>query len=201
MNLLTANLDTVTFDVCEMDKKQYVAFLSERFQEGYTPSCSKQVIQKMPLKNQYWTLSVNKFDLARDILRSEIVSPYILVTAYVEGFKNPKTFMEAKKVEHLFIRSNLSLTLERGASGAILFASSFDGKKTPSDLTFEAYEANAEGAMIPMKFTPQWNAAKKFYEISLDRMPMVLLARNAEFFGSLSFSMDQVSNYDFRYIS
>lgn len=144
MNLLTANLDSVTVDICEMNEKNYIAYMSARFQENFTPTCSKQLSKKIPIKNQYWTLSVNKFDLAQDILGSEIQSPYILVTAYVDGFKNPKNYAEAKKIEHLFIRSNLSLTLERGASGGILFATSFDGKRLPSDLTFEAYESVGE---------------------------------------------------------
>ncbi len=43
------------------------------------------------------------------------------------------------RIEHLFIRSNLSLTLEKAGDRALLFATSLDGKTVPKDLTFKGY--------------------------------------------------------------
>ena len=39
----------------------------------------------------------------------------------------------------MFIRSNLALTLEDATNTSLIFASSYDGKDIPSDLSFEFY--------------------------------------------------------------
>jgi len=47
---------------------------------------------------------------------------------------------EQKEFRNLFIRSNLSLTIESATDKDLVFASSFDGEDIPGDLQFEFYK-------------------------------------------------------------
>lgn len=91
---------------------------------------------------------------------------------------------EEREFRNVFARQNLSLMVENAANKTIVFASSFDGKTLPSNLTFEAYslsnssgkqEFNSLGAI-----KAKWIAKSNTYEIS--KIDGMLVAKNASYF-------------------
>jgi hypothetical protein len=102
----------------------------------------------------------------------------------------------------VFVRSNLALTLEDAKNTKVIFAPSFDGKDLPENLVFETYVRGKDNLFESKAFPIKWNVAKKFYEITDPGSKLsLLIAKNDRFFGILDKSSDQVSNYDFKYIS
>lgn len=109
---------------------------------------------------------------------------------------------DGQEFAHLFVRSNLSLTLEDAKNKKILFATSFDGKKLPDNLTFDTYSYNSQGNLEKKSSPITWNPGKSYYELTDPENRIgLIVARNNEYFGVLNKNTDQTSNYDFKYIS
>jgi hypothetical protein len=66
LNLQTINTDTVYADICEMNYDDYVTFLKSPY--GDFSSCLKKTTKTLSVKNNFWNLTNNKFDLEQDIL-------------------------------------------------------------------------------------------------------------------------------------
>lgn len=204
LNLLSINTTSANVEVCEMDINGYKNYLSNGYNKYYSPECTRNVGKTIPLKNRFWNLTANKIDLEKDILGANSFSPFILVRASTSTFNqsNDGYMEDGREFRHVFIRSNLALTLEDAKNTKILFAPSFDGKTLPENLSFDAYARNNAGILESRKFSIKWNALKKYYELSDPENKLALLvAKNDQFFGVLDKSSDQVSNYDFKYIS
>jgi hypothetical protein len=55
-------------EVCEMDKNGYIDYVSNRWTQGFSPKCSKNYYKNLKVKNNYWNLTNNKFDIEQDII-------------------------------------------------------------------------------------------------------------------------------------
>lgn len=138
------------------------------------------------------------------MLATGSTSPFLLVRGSTSTFnKGENGFPEdGREFLHVFVRSNIALTLEDAKNTKILFAPSFDGKNLPDNLAFDTYTRNNAGILEPRAFPIKWNAAKKYYELSDPGNKLsFLIARNDRYFGVLDKNSDQVSNYDFKYIA
>lgn len=204
INLQSINIDRALLEVCEMDTEGYRHFLSNRNNANYTPICVNDTEKQVTLANHYWTLTPNKFDLEKDVFGRAFTSPYVFVRGTVDRFNRGDSGYRDSEREfaHLFVRSNLSLTLEDAKNKKLLFASSFDGKSLPADLTFEAYSRTDGGTYQPLALPITFNKTTSVYEVAdhTNRLSL-LIAKNASYFGVLNKNEDQVSNYDFKYIS
>jgi len=204
LNLMLINAHQANVEVCEMDAIGYRDYLSKNYQSNYNPVCTKNIKKTIPLKNRFWNITPNKFDVEKDILGAASNSPFLLVRASVGAFNSVSNgYMDTEReFLHVFIRSNLALVLENANNTKILFAPSFDGKTIPSDLIFDTYVSNYLGVLEPKSFSIKWNATKNYYEVSdPDNKLELLIAKNNQFFGVLNKGSDQVSNYDFKYIA
>ena len=184
-----------------MDQAGYIAYLEQR-RNSYdaTPTCVKKATKKITLKNRYWTSTPTQVDLEKEILGSSFTTPYVWVHGYLDNSDRdlPQSFY------HIYQRANLSLTLEDGKNTRILFASSYDGKTIPSDLTFESYRWNYENNTFIKTPKPPitYNTSKKLYTITDPDFQLdLLIAKNRDYFAMLNLGSDETSNYDFKYIS
>jgi hypothetical protein len=164
-----------------MNPEQYIQYSTRRSER-----CTKTYTKKLSLKNTFWNASSNKFDLAKDIMNAPLDATFYLVKANIDGYTQKEDEYEgAKDFAHLFIRSNLVMTLEHGSGKSYLFASSLDGKNLPSDLTFEVYR-RPRGDEDTVRVSPpvKWISSKKLYEIQ-DLNPdftYIILAKNKDSF-------------------
>ncbi len=143
------------------------------------------------MKNTFWDISSQGLDLT-EFLGKTPTSPFVLVRGSPEERFNlgDTGYMDrSREFRTLYIRSNLSLALEQGSKNGVLFATSYDGKDIPNNLTFEQFQSVGS----PMKIT--WNAAKKIYTTE-GIAPEFLIARNDTYFGIITRSIDETSNYD-----
>lgn len=65
----------------------------------------------------------------------------------------------------VYLRTNLSLMMERTGTGAVFFATDLDGKEIPKDLEFQTYgcDSGVLGPIPPIRF----NSGKSVYEWNL----------------------------------
>ena len=204
LNLMSVNTDLANIEVCEMDTTGYKDYLVRSGGANYNPVCTRNVGKTITLKNHFWSLTPNKIDLEKDVLGATSTSPFLLVRASVGAFNSAANgYMDdGREFLHVFVRSNLALTLEDGANSKILFAPSFDGKSLPDNLTFDTYTRNSSYVLEPKSFPIKWNATKKYYELTDPKGELsFIVAKNDGFFGVLDKNSDQVSNYDFKYIA
>lgn len=204
LSLLSVNTTSANMEVCEMDANGYRDYLSNGYKERYVPVCTRNVGKTVALVNHFWNLTANKIDLEKDILGTQSRSPFILVRASTRAFNQGENgYMDyEREFLHVFVRSNLALTLENAHNTKILFAPGFDGKSLPENLVFDTYVRNNFGILEPKPFPVKWNPDKRYYEVSdPENRLSFLIARNDRYFGVLDKSSDQVSNYDFKYIA
>ncbi len=204
LNLMSINTTSANVEVCEMNTAGYRDYLMNAYNKYYTPVCTRNLTKAVTLKNHYWNLTANKIDLEQDILGGVSTSPFVLARAAIGSFNQTSDgYMNSQReFRHVFIRSNLALTLENAKNTKILFAPSFDGKDLPSNLTFDTYARNNAYVLEPKSFPIKWNASKSYYEImDPENKLSFLVAKNDTYFGVLDKSGDQVSNYDFKYIA
>ena len=204
LNMLSVNTTSANMEVCEMDMEGYRDYLSKSGGVYYTPVCTRNVGKTVPLKNRFWNMTANKIDLEKEVLGTTSTAPFILVRASTKTFNmSTNGYMDSgREFLHVFVRSNVALTLENANNTKILFASSFDGKNLPSNLSFQTFAWNGQGKIEPKDFPIKWNAAKSYYEITdKENKLSFLVAQNDQYFGILDKSSDQTSNYDFKYIA
>jgi len=78
-NMQSVNVDNANFEICEMDMNGYMNYLQKRYTKNFSPTCLQKYSTGVTLKNTYWKLSNNKFDLEKDIAQANFKSPFILV--------------------------------------------------------------------------------------------------------------------------
>lgn len=187
MNFMSINITSANVEVCEMNSDGYKNYLTQGNNKYYTPECTRNIEKTINLKNHYWNLTSNKFDVEKDIIGANSTSPFILVRASTSTFNRNNGYMDnEREFLHVFVRSNLAMTLEDAKNTKILFAPSFDGKVLPDNLTFDTYVRNytQNGVFWESKAFPiQWNASKKYYELTDPENKLSLvIAKNDQFF-------------------
>jgi len=115
MNVQSININSAAIEVCEMGVAEYQNYAMHMYDSFFQPSCVNLVKKEVPLKNKNWYLSPNKFDIEKDILGAKMKENYILVRGSVTGnFQTANGYIDSEReFRNVFIRSNLSLTLEK----------------------------------------------------------------------------------------
>ncbi len=189
----TINLATVNVRVCSMDPSQYQKYTANRYTPGYTPTCSSELTKQVPLKNGKWNLTTQKIDLGSDVFGGAPLPGNILLIQASPDSSWTHNYPEQRDFSVVYIRTNLSLTLETASNKSILFATDLAGKLPTSELQFETYGCTTQ-------ITPKYNAIQRYYESNTgfcDLNNGVIVAKNATSFGLISLATDATSNYDF----
>lgn len=76
----TINTDSVYADICEMSYDDYVIFLKDPFWD-FT-SCLKKTSKKLSVKNNFWKLTHNKFDIEEDILWKKTNAYFVWIETF-----------------------------------------------------------------------------------------------------------------------
>ncbi|MFA5917809.1 MAG: MG2 domain-containing protein [Candidatus Gracilibacteria bacterium] len=199
VNLQTINLDNINVEVCEMDKNGYIDYVSNRWTQGFSPKCSKNYYKNLKVKNNYWNLTNNKFDIEQDIIGGKTTSNFVLVKGDAGG---------RNQFSNLFIRSDLNVTFESGSNKKLLFVTDFSGNEV-QNLKLEFYNATTEyiGYAANPKYTlksviPKYtlNKEKGVYEIEGDLNYNYIFVSNDKYFGIVDLNNNMFSDYDFKYV-
>ncbi len=203
VNLQSINMDQIDMEVCEMDFDWYLHYLQNRntirsTRETYSPNCVSTTTKTLDLDNYHWDLSNNKFDLQEDILEREFNENFVLVRSNVPWYDTGRSSW--KSFTDLYIRSNLSLTLEDWWNKSILFATDFKWEEIISDLDFQFYERDRNSHLWYSQIDREvvFNEEKWAYEMydSFD----LAIASNDDYFTILNKTDDRLSNHDFSYL-
>ncbi|MBP8016944.1 hypothetical protein KAZ01_02955, partial [Candidatus Gracilibacteria bacterium] len=143
INLQSINIDNANVEVCEMDINGYMHYLENRYKQYYSPNCTKSYNKNLKLKNKFWNLTNNKFDIEKDISGEKLNSGIILIRGTIDKFNRGEDSYRDFQREfiNLLIRSNLSLTYEKAGNKEIIFATDYAGKEIPENLKFESYNS------------------------------------------------------------
>ncbi|EKE29741.1 MAG: hypothetical protein ACD_2C00107G0001 [uncultured bacterium (gcode 4)] len=199
INIQSINMDKADVEICEMNDSWYADYTNRRYEQNFTPICTKKTVKTVNLMNKNWYLSNNKFDIEKNIFWGPIASPIYLISSKVPTYSETT---ESRWFEHLIMRTNLSIVYEDAANKQLLFVSTLDWKEIPSNLNVAAYKYdNATKKVTEDKWIKiKWNNAKKAFEINWWKYTVITL-KNDKYYGSVNTSIDQTSNYDFKYIS
>lgn len=187
LGMKSVNIDSATIEVCETDAKEYFRYSVNSWRQNYVPNCKKVSKSSVPLQNRHWELSPKQVDIEADVLGREVESPFVLVrgSAYDRFNVADGGYRDSdREFSNFYVRSNLSLTLEQGTDRSYLFAASYDGKTTPSDLVFETYSYDGNGGdPTPESVKIVWNAKRSVYEIPKTARPIAyVVAKDAQYF-------------------
>ena len=223
VNLQTVNLDNVQFQACQMDLQWYFDFLKYQQENSYNyydnygyensydywyvswevqklSFCKKDVTKTLKVKNKYWAVSNNKFDLEKDIFWSKFSDNFVYVRWSFYWFKDFHKQDYSKKFENIYIRSNLAMVLEKWENKNILMITSIDGKQNLKDLKLSFYKDDWKKiSIINVKYN--YNSEKWTYEFENDKNIRFIVAQKSNYFGILDIQSDALSNYDFKYIA
>lgn len=189
------NIDKANIVICEMDIAWYYRHLNHYYEKNYSPTCIKSSTKEVELKNKFWTMSHNIFNIEKDILWDKIWSPIFLISGNINSWNN-----NWRSFDNLIIKSNLSLALESANNKKILLATSLDWIDLPSDLQFEWFKKlNNAWIESVWKINAKWDNNKKVYEIP-DNYD-IIVAKNIKYYSVINKNTDEASNYDFKYIA
>ena len=193
VNIQEINTPQVLVEVCEMDEKNYIYNLSHRYQEKYTPLCSKNTAKIVDTKINYWKLTNNRFDVENEILWNKLTYDYVIITIY----SDPNKDNALNRASNIIVRTNTSLFVERAENKSLLYATDLTNNTEIEGLNLEFFTYKWEATTVKYSY----DTNKKVYVIdnSLSNISYIT-AKNENFAGLIS-SDDDFSNYDFKYIS
>ncbi len=191
VNLQTINLDNIDVEVCEMDKNGYIDYVNNKWNQWFSPKCSKNYYKNLKVKNNYWNITNNKFDIEQDIIWSKTNANFILVN-WDAGWRN--------QFSNLFIRSDLNVTFESGGNKKLLFVTDFAWNKVSNlNLEFLSYDYESKNTI---KVNPKYilNKETGVYEIEWDLNYNYVFVTNDKYFGIVDLNNNMFSDYDFKYV-
>ncbi len=190
-NIQTINTQDVYAEICEMSEEDYKNFLLSPYW-NFT-SCLKKTSKKLPVRNNFWNLTHNKFDLENDILWYKTNAYFV----WIEIFTDENKSKELNYSRNLIVRTDMSLFLEKAKNKSILYATDFVKNDEVKDLKLDFYDYNYNKTTIKYSF----DTNKKAYIIDSDLENIsYLVAKNDKNYWVVS-GDDFFSNYDFKYIS
>lgn len=196
VNLQTINLDNIDIDVCEMDKDWYIDYIQNRWSNYFSPKCIKNYNKNLLVKNNYWNLTNNKFDIENDIIWWKTNANYLLVR-WNAWWRN--------QFSNVFIRSDLNLTLESAKNKKLLFATDFKWNQV-KDLKLEFIKINYDattGRSTNSIVNPKYNLNQTtwVYEIEWENSDYsYIVASSGKYSWIVDLSYNMFSDYDFKYV-
>lgn len=196
VNIQTIHTDTVYVDVCEMSYDDYVVFFKNPY--GDFTSCLKKTSKQLPVKNNLWNLSYNKFDLEKDILWYETEAYFIGFEIFTNASKTkPVSYDTNNYLKNMIVRTNMGLVLEKASNTSLLFATDLEKHTEIDKLNIEFYDYDFKKTTIKYSF----DAKKKVYVIDSDLSGVsYITAKKDNYYGFIA-GEDFFSNYDFKYVS
>jgi len=196
VNLQTINLDNIDIEVCEMDKDGYIDFTQNRWNSWFFPKCIKNYNKNLLVKNNYWNLTNNKFDIEKDIVWEKINSTFVLVKWNAWG---------RNQFSNMFIRSDLNLTMESWSNKKLIFATDFKWNQI-KDLKFEFLKSNYDYKTNKNFITvvnPKYTINNKTWVYELEWWNSdysYVIASNDKYLWVLDLNYNMFSDYDFKYV-
>lgn len=191
LNIQTINTSSVYADICEMSEDDYKNFLLSPY--GNFTSCLKKTSKKLEVKNNFWNLTHNKFDLEIDILWYKTNAYFIGVEIFADESKS-REFNYSKNILH---KTNMSLFLEKASNTSILYATDIWNQSEISDLKLEFYDYDFQKTTVKYSF----DTKKKVYVIDWDLSAISFITAKKENYYGVIGGDDFFSNYDFKYVS
>jgi hypothetical protein len=206
VGMRSVNIDSAIVGACETDEAEYFRFVANSWRPNYQPNCSDAKQISVPLQNRHWELSPKQLDVETDVLGRKFQSNFVIVRGSARDHYNLAEggYRDTdREFLNFYVRSNLAVTVEKGAERAYVFATSYDGKETPSDLKFRFYGFDTDSEnLVPMNVKIAFDAKRSTYSYTVPKGQIALLiASNDRYFGVVSMNTDEASNYDFGYVS
>ncbi|MDD4151618.1 MAG: MG2 domain-containing protein, partial [Candidatus Gracilibacteria bacterium] len=204
----TINLDSMTFDICEMNKAGYLDYLKNRYNSGFNPICTNQVKKNLAVKNKNWNLSYTKFDIEKDILGNKSNSNFILIRGYGEN-SGYKAWDDGKSFQNLYIRSDMQAYMEvgggdkkTGTNKSLLFLTDFSGNPI-SSLENEAYvrkyDSNGNSNFSKINLAFKYEKDGVYATNSTNLGGSVIFLKSGDKEAVITTEQDEAGNYDFGY--
>jgi len=194
INLKTINLEKVNLWVCEMDELWYMDYVKNHYQKWFSPKCLKKKSLEISVKNRFWNITNNRIDLEEDFLKEKFSSNFILVKWKKINWEN--------KFSNIYIRENLSVTLEDWANKQLLFVNDFKWNVV-TDVEFSFYKYDYKSKQTKkVKLNPVLNKKTSVFELDAQKslFDYVVVSWGGKFW-FLNINRDYLSNYWFNYIS
>lgn len=192
VNLQTINLDNVDIDVCIMDNNWYIDYSQNKWNQWFYPKCIKTYNKSLKVKNNYWNLTNNKFDVEQDIVGWKINANFILLKWSAWG---------RNQFSNVFIRSDLNVTLESGENKKLLFITDFKWNQI-SDLKLDFIKYNYakySTEIVSPKYS--YNKLTWVYEIEGGNNDYnYVIVSNDKYFWIVDLNYNMFSDYDFKYV-
>lgn len=188
VNLQTINLDSIDVEVCFLDNNQFIYYSNNRWNWDY--NCDVSTKKTLNVKNNYWNLSNNKFDIEKDILWLK-TNANILLVRWIAGGRN--------QFSNVFIRSDLNMTLQSASNKKLLYVTDFNWNKV-DNLKFDFYKYefnNKTTAKVVKNFSKvldNW-----IMEIDSKDDYNYIFASNDKYFWVVDLNYNMFSDYDFKY--
>lgn len=187
LNIQTVNTPNVAVEVCQMDEKNYINYLINRYNEWFSLICNNKNSKKLDTKLVYWKLTHNKFDLESDILNWKISSDFALVT--VSAWNS--------KTSNVVVRTNTSLFIEKAQNKSLLYATDLEKHTEIEWLNLKFYDYNWKDVTVKYSFDKN----KKVYVIDDSLSSISYITAKNDKYSAVVSGDDYFSNYDFKYIS
>jgi MG2 domain/Alpha-2-macroglobulin bait region domain len=194
--LQTVNASQVFVEVCAISPSELASYQRENYR--YVPNCSKPAIKKaIQTKNLGWDTSSIQVDLSDGFFPDNTYPGDILfVRGSLDADQWTHEWPEQRDFKGVYMRSNIALGIVSGNEKSIVFATEYDGKTVPSDVTF-SFQGCMRAAPADL---PKWNKDKQYYEMKGNFSGAdgcILVASGASGVGYVSTNVDATSNYDF----
>lgn len=201
-NIQTINLDSINLEICEMDEAWYMDFSNNRWEKWFSPKCIINKKEKLDVKNNFWNISNNRFDLEKDILKEDFKTNFILLK-----WTKPNWGLW---FQDIYIRSNLSIAYEKAYNKSLLFINDFswelindiklDFYKTEYPKKLDLWESKIITNKVDINY--ELNKQTRTFEINWEQNSFnYFVASSKDYFWFLDLRYDVFSNYDFKYIS
>jgi len=194
INVQTINLDQINLDVCELDELWYIDYMNNRWNNNFSPKCINKVNSNVSVKNNYWNITNNKFDLETDILKNKFKTNFVLVR-----WKNIWDIYNA--FENIYIRSNLSVKVEKAENKSLIFITDFEWNLINQNLSFKFYNHDYyKNKTDEVSLEYKLNNETWVFEFNWE-IPDYILVTWDDYYWFLDTNYSGFSNYDFKYIS
>ena len=204
VNTQTMNRTSAFVETCVMWLQNFIKFLPWYYDEiqwswyensynknWWKTQCLQYKNKSIPTKNKRWNLTQNIFDVEKDILEQKMLDRFV----YVRASKNE--WDKIPSVENMYIRSNMSVLMEKAENLYVLFATDFEWNRL-SNVKFTFYNQQWTIVNVPYRR----NTEKETYEILPNNVEFrFVTAEKSTYYWFLDMESDSFDNYDFWYVA
>lgn len=197
INLQSINNDNAYIDVCQTDINWYIDYLEKwrNYDFPFYPKCTKKAQKYLKLKNYWWDLSNNIYDLEEDVVGWDMNSDFVIIRW---NTKNDFWFEKEywKNITNMYIRSNLALNYNEAENYSLLYVTNFSWQNVQEEFKFTFYKRN----WYPYKYDLVTIDVEEtddpwLYKINNNDFD-VMIVKSENYFWLVNKDYDYTSNYD-----